>query len=96
MRFEEAKNKLLKKLNQGHIKYEIVEIRTEPYGWIFFVENLRYLDSCDLLDRLTGSFPTLVTKDGDFIKIYTNEKEFDDALKEIEIEYKLNEKYKEE
>ena len=36
----------------------------KPYGWVFFYQSRRYLDTRDFLHRLVGNGPVVVLRDG--------------------------------
>jgi hypothetical protein len=71
-------------------KLVIVRIDTRTYGWIFFYESKKYIETGNILDCLLGSATFLITKEGQLYDYYIDPyKSFKESIQEFELKHNL-------
>ncbi|HVU95794.1 MAG TPA: YrhB domain-containing protein [Puia sp.] len=76
-------------VKEKSVKYELVLLTDKTIefelGWVFFYQSLKYIESGDYRDRLTGNAPIIVNKFNGSITVtgtaYPVQRYIDDYLK---------------
>jgi hypothetical protein len=57
----------------------------KDYGWIFFYESKRWLDSGDLSDRVLGNVPILVDRQTGRLHFFGSDRSIEEYIEEYEL-----------
>lgn len=89
---DEAKKIALASLDKKRIPLELVILddltRPKPYGWIFFYNSKKFLETDDIMWALAGNGPAVVLHDGE-VHFLTTAYPIEEAIAMFERENKL-------
>lgn len=64
----------------------VFHVREEEFGWIFFYQSKRYLETCDFSDQLLGNAPVIVKRESGEVVVTGTAKPIDDYVRDLQIQ----------